>query len=71
MAMKQKRARQFVVGYGGRYDTVWGKRAFLPQNDEEYRVEDFCHLMTLLEARKAAMGMPCPGGTIYELVERS
>ena len=72
MAAKRERARRFVVGYGGPFqDVVWGKRAHLPSGDSEYDIQDFCHRMTMLEARKAAKAMPSAGAVDYELVERS
>lgn len=67
--VKSKRARRFVVGYTGRcQDVAWGQLCYLPPDDNKYKIDDYCHLMTRTEADKARAGMPCPRAVVYELV---
>jgi len=59
--MKKNR---YVVGYNDKI--VWGRRSFACFVGNEQN--DWCHPMTLGDARKAQNSMPCNGSKIFKLV---
>lgn len=57
------------MGYSGQGErTVWGKRHFVPDDDDEYRPADYCDSMTKRQATKAVKTMPESGAILFELV---
>ncbi|KKM04783.1 hypothetical protein LCGC14_1760710 [marine sediment metagenome] len=70
--VKNEKKHRFVVGYqAGSNNTVWGQLAFLNNSDDRYRDEDYCHLMTEKQARKALKGLMVYSDaqpTLFELV---
>lgn len=69
MKAKRKPARRFLTGYkAASQATVWGQQHFLPEGHVEYRIKDYCELMTKTEACKALKQFLQPGAIIYEVV---
>ena len=67
MAKKRKRPRRCVLGYPQWSErTVWGQQHFLPPSHPDHRLDDYCELMTITEARAAVD--PDNDLVIFELV---
>ena len=66
-----KQEHDFVVGYDGDHNVIYGARSFdcNGYNKKDQNMDDYCHKMTLNQAKKSLKQLEKGKGRIYQIID--